>query len=140
MRALEVKLSTGRSILSFRTREKKERPFQIRKIGLTLPKEQLHQRIHNRVDQMMEHGLLEEVKNLIPFRHYNALRTVGYSELFDYLDGRISLDLAVETIKKNTRHYAKRQMTWFRKDPSIHWIDANDPVSLNTLLNQSTKD
>ncbi|MHA4806924.1 tRNA (adenosine(37)-N6)-dimethylallyltransferase MiaA [Flavitalea flava] len=127
MRALEVKLSTGRSILSFRTREKKERPFHIKKIGLTLPKEQLHQRIHDRVDQMMEQGLLEEVKNLIPYRDYNALRTVGYSELFDYLDGRFSLDLAVETIKKNTRHYAKRQMTWFRKDPSIIWLDANDP-------------
>lgn len=134
MRALEVKLSTGISILSFRTRGKKVRPFQIKKIGLTLPKEQLHRRIHDRVDQMMEHGLLQEVEGLAAHRDYNALQTVGYSELFDYLDGRISLDLAVETIKKNTRHYAKRQMTWFKKDPSVQWVDANDQTALNDLL------
>lgn len=126
MRALEMKLSTGHSILSLRTREKKSRPFHIYKIGLHLPKEQLHERIHGRVDRMMEQGLLEEVKSLASFRDHNALLTVGYSELFDYLDGKCSLEEAVDAIKKNTRHYAKRQMTWFRKDPAIQWVDANE--------------
>lgn len=124
MRALEVKLSTGRSILSFRRHDRKQRPFHIEKIGLHLPKEQLHQRIHDRVDQMMEQGLLEEVKGLLPYKKENALQTVGYRELFDYLEGASSLDEAVEKIKINTRHYAKRQMTWFRKDPAVRWIDA----------------
>lgn len=126
MRALEVRLSTGRSILSFRTREKKQRPFHIKKIGLRLPKEVLHQRINDRVDQMMGQGLLEEVKGLLPFRENNALQTVGYRELFQYLDGTLTLDEAVEEIKKNTRHYAKRQMTWFMKDPEVNWVDAGD--------------
>src|SRR6187402_1893504 len=126
MRALEVQLSTGQSILSFRTREKKHRPFRIKKIGLRLPKEVLHQRIHDRVDQMMAQGLLEEVKGLLPFRENNALQTVGYRELFEYLDGAVSLDQAVEEIKKHTRHYAKRQMTWFTKDPETHWVDAGE--------------
>lgn len=122
MRALEVRLSTGRSILSFRTRARREHPFRIKKIGLELPKEELHHRIHDRVDQMMQQGLLEEVRQLLPFRFHNALQTVGYKELFQYLDGLISLDQAVADIKTNTRQYAKRQMTWFRKDPDIQWI------------------
>jgi tRNA dimethylallyltransferase len=126
MRALEMKLSTGHSILSLRTREKKLRPFRIHKIGLQLPKDQLHERIHTRVDRMMAQGLLEEVKRLGPFRDHNALQTVGYSELFDYLDGKCPLEEAVDAIKKNTRRYAKRQMTWFRKDHAIQWADANE--------------
>lgn len=126
MRALEVKWSTGRSILSFRTRQARQRPFAIRKIGLQLPKEELHRRIHARVDSMMEQGLLEEVRGLLPYRQLNALQTVGYSELFDHLDGNCSLEEAVENIKKNTRHYAKRQMTWFRRDPAVEWIDARE--------------
>ncbi|HVU59138.1 MAG TPA: tRNA (adenosine(37)-N6)-dimethylallyltransferase MiaA [Puia sp.] len=125
MRALEVKKATGHSILSFRTTVKKTRPFRMEKIGLFLPKEELHRRINGRVDKMMEDGLLEEVRSLLPYRELNALQTVGYSELFDHLDGKISLDQAVEAIKMNTRRYAKRQMTWFRKDPSIRWVDAN---------------
>ena len=124
MRALEIKSSTGKSILTFRTRGKKQRPFRIRKIGLHLPKEQLHQHIHQRVDAMIEHGLLEEVRSLIPFKDYNALQTVGYTELFDHLEGKSTLAEAVEKIKRNTRHYAKRQMTWFRKDPGIQWVNA----------------
>ena len=128
MRALEVRLSTGRSILSFHTRLRQPRPFRIRKIGLQLPKEELHRRIHDRVDKMMEQGLLEEVRGLLPYRTHKALQTVGYTELFDYLDGRTSLETAVEEIKKNTRHYAKRQMTWFRKDPSIEWADPAAPL------------
>jgi tRNA dimethylallyltransferase len=132
MRALEVRLSTGRSILSFHSRQRQSRPFRIRKIGLQLPKEELHRRIHDRVDKMMEQGLPEEVRSLLPFRSHTTLRTVGYSELFDYLDGKTSLREAVEEIKKNTRHYAKRQMTWFRKDPDIQWTDPSQP--LETLL------
>jgi tRNA dimethylallyltransferase len=134
MLALEVKLSTGRSIISFRTREKKTRPFRIRKIGLHLRKEQLHDRIHARVDNMMEQGLLEEVKSLVPYKDRNALQTVGYNELFAYLEGQCSLEEAVDEIKKNTRHYAKRQMTWFRKDPSIQWVDAAQYQDLTSLL------
>ena len=126
MRALEVKWSTGLSILSFRNRHPKQRPFRIERIGLQLPKEQLYQRIHDRVDQMMAQGLLEEVKGLLPDKEENALQTVGYRELFDYLDGKSSLPVAIEKIKTNTRHYAKRQMTWFRKDPSIQWVDAHE--------------
>ncbi len=129
MRALEVRLSTGRSILSFRTRQKKERPFRIQKIGLQLPKEDLHRHIHERVDRMMERGLLEEVKGLLPYRDRNALHTVGYTELFDHLEGRISLEDAISAIKKNTRAYAKRQMTWFRKDDSIRWLDATQKIT-----------
>lgn len=129
MRALEVRRSTGRSILSFRTRQKKQRPFRIQKIGLQLPKEELHRHIHERIDRMMERGLLEEVKGLLPYRDRNALHTVGYTELFDHLDGRISLEDAVSAIKKNTRSYAKRQMTWFRKDDSIRWLDATQKIT-----------
>jgi tRNA dimethylallyltransferase len=126
MRALEVKRATGLSILSFRTLTKKHRPFHMEKVGLMLPKEELHQRISRRVDTMMEEGLLEEVRRLQPYRELNALQTVGYTELFDHLDGKLSLDQAIEAIRMNTRRYAKRQMTWFRKDPSIRWVDARE--------------
>jgi tRNA dimethylallyltransferase len=122
MRALEVKRSTGHSILSLRTAEKKQRPFRIQKIGLETPKEELHRRINERVDRMMDAGLLDEARSLIPYRDLNALHTLGYTELFRHLDGDCSLEQAVEEIKKNTRHYAKRQMTWFKKDPSIKWV------------------
>ncbi|MDP4151141.1 MAG: tRNA (adenosine(37)-N6)-dimethylallyltransferase MiaA [Bacteroidota bacterium] len=130
LRALEVRRSTGRSIFLFRTRVGKERPFRIRKIGLRLPKEELHRRIDTRVDRMMEEGLLEEVRGLLPHRDRNALRTVGYTELFDHLAGTITLDEAVARIKKNTRQYAKRQLTWFNRDPSIEWKDADRPLSI----------
>ncbi len=133
MRALEVKLSTGHSILSFRKREKKQRPFQVVKIGLNPSKKLLHEHIHQRVDRMMASGLLEEVKRLEPFKNLNALRTVGYSELFDHLQGKLSLDEAVDAIKINTRHYAKRQLTWFRKDPSIQWIEPGDWEALEKI-------
>lgn len=122
MRALEVKISSGRSIMEFQTKQKKQRDFDIVKIGLELPKEQLIQNIHNRVDAMMEQGLLNEVTALQPYKHLNALQTVGYRELFDHLDGLASLESAIERIKINTRQYAKRQMTWFKKDPELHWV------------------
>jgi tRNA dimethylallyltransferase len=128
LRALEVRLSTGRSILSFRSGTNPKRPFRIRKIGLDLPKEELHRRIHDRVDHMIEQGLVEEVKSLLPYRNHNALRTVGYREIFEYLDGHSSLDEAIVNIKTNTRRYAKRQLTWFRKDLSIQWIRPDDPI------------
>ncbi len=131
MRALEVIASTGQSILSFRKNEKTERPFNIIKIGLELPKEELHRNIHTRVDAMMEAGLLEEVKQLAEYKNLNALQTVGYKELFDYLDGNLSLTEAVERIKINTRQYAKRQMTWFKKDAEIKWFA---PVQVNEMI------
>ena len=122
MRALEVVESTGRSVLDFRKGKKAERDFNIIKIGLELPKEDLHRNIHERVDKMVQHGLVQEVKNLQSYYRLNALQTVGYSEIFDYLNGKMSLEEAVRNIKTNTRQYAKRQMTWFRKDADIRWF------------------
>jgi tRNA dimethylallyltransferase len=122
MRALEIKEATGKSILDLRKGEKAERNFNIVKIGIELLKEELHRNIHTRVDKMMEAGLLEEVKSLLPYKDLNALQTVGYAEFFDYLDGKISLDQAVEKIKTNTRQYAKRQMTWFKRDGEMKWF------------------
>lgn len=123
LRALEVRLSTGRSILSFRSGAPQVRPFQIRKIGLELPKEELHRRIHDRVEAMIREGLVGEVTALLPYRRQPALQTVGYKEIFEHLDGKCSIDEAVANIKTNTRRYAKRQLTWFRKDPSVQWTD-----------------
>jgi len=123
MRALEVILSTGKSILQFQTQKKAVRDFTIIKIGLELPKEELYQRIKNRVDTMMEDGLIEEVKAVQPYQHLNALQTVGYKELFDHLAGKTTLTRAIEAIKINTRHYAKRQMTWFKKDGEVRWCE-----------------
>ena len=126
MRALEVVESTGDSILSFRKNDKTKRDFNIIKIGLELPKEELHRNINARVDKMMETGLPGEVKQLLPYKNLNALQTVGYAELFYYLDGKISLQEAIELIKQNTRQYAKRQMTWFKKDKEIKWYSPLD--------------
>lgn len=122
MRALEVLEGTGESILAFRKGGKTPRNFQVIKTALELPRELLNQRIAMRVKQMLADGLVEEVRNLLPFRELNALQTVGYTEIFDYLDGRLSLHEAEERITINTRQYAKRQMTWFRKDKEIHWF------------------
>lgn len=130
MRALEVKEATGKSILYFRKGKKQERDFEIKKIGLELPKEILRQRIDKRVDQMMDAGLLDEVKQLQPFRQLNALQTVGYAELFDYLDGKFSLNKAIEQIKIHTRQYAKRQITWFKKDQEIKWYSPLDTENI----------
>lgn len=130
MRALEVRLTTGQSILSFRSREARARPFNIKKIGIEIPKEELHRRIHDRVDRMMEDGLLKEVKSLLPYRAHNALQTVGYRELFEYLDGKCTLETAVTNIKTNTRQYAKRQLTWFRRDRSTVWMAPDGPFKI----------
>ena len=123
LRALEVKLSTGKSIIEFQKQQKKHRPFNIIKIGLELPKEQLYKQINSRVDAMMKAGLLDEVKKLVPYKKLNALQTVGYRELFGHLIGDLSLQDAVEAIKINTRQYAKRQMTWFKKDEEVMWCE-----------------
>ncbi|MES1219274.1 MAG: tRNA (adenosine(37)-N6)-dimethylallyltransferase MiaA [Bacteroidota bacterium] len=131
MRALEVVESTGDSILSFRKTEKVKRDFNIIKIGLELPKEELHSNIKTRVDKMMEAGLLHEVKNLLPNKNLNALQTVGYAELFYFLDEKLSLASAIELIKQNTRQYAKRQMTWFKKDKDFTWFT---PVQINEII------
>ena len=117
--ALEICYMTGRTYTSFRTQEKRERPFRILKIGLQRPREELFARINDRVDQMMRDGLLDEVRRWYPQRESNALNTVGYKELFAYLDGTFTLQEATERIKKNTRVYAKKQMTWFAKDKEI---------------------
>jgi tRNA dimethylallyltransferase len=133
MRVLEVKLSSGKSILSFQNKQKKERNFNIVKIGLELPKEQLYQRINTRVDKMMREGLEAEAKALQSYQQLNALQTVGYKELFEYFNGVISLSDAIEQIKLNSRHYAKRQLTWFKKDPEIKWCAANEDALFELL-------
>ena len=134
MRALEVIEATGQSILSFRKGEKTKRDFNIVKIGLELPREELVRNINTRVDKMMEAGLLEEVKALVPNKDLNALQTVGYAELFDHLEGKLSVTEAVERIKINTRQYAKRQMTWFKKDDEIKWFKPGDVHGMMDLM------
>jgi tRNA dimethylallyltransferase len=136
MRALEVLESTGQSILSFRSNRKAERDFNIIKIGLELPKAKLNENINDRVDQMMKAGLLEEAREVLPYRSLNALQTVGYKELFHHFDGKISLQEAVEQIKLNTRQYAKRQMTWFKKDKAIIWFPPGAIDEIRQYLNE----
>jgi tRNA dimethylallyltransferase len=121
MRALEVMLGTGASIVSFQIKNKITRPFNIVKVGLELPRAQLYERINQRVISMVENGLETEVRNLLPQNHLNALQTVGYSEWAPYFEGNLSKEKVIENIQQNTRHYAKRQMTWFKKDPEITW-------------------
>ena len=123
MRALEIVLATGKSITSFQSAQKVARPFNILKIGLSMPREILNNRIGDRVDAMIQEGLLEEVQGLLPMAHLNALQTVGYQEIFAHLRGEISLQDAVTGIKQHTRQYAKRQMTWFTKDASVNWLE-----------------
>ena len=123
VRALEVCLMTGRKFSSFKTATVKKRDFEIEKIGLTRPRDVLYDRINRRVLQMADDGLVDEVRSLVPYRSLPALQTVGYREIFDYLDGSISLERAVELIRRNTRHYAKRQLTWWARDPEIRWIN-----------------
>lgn len=134
MRALEVIQSTGMSVLHFRTGEKKQRPFRILKTGLDLPKEELQRNINTRTDKMVKEGLVAEAESLLPFRNLNALQTVGYSEMFAYFDGQLSLGQATEEIKVHTRQYAKRQLTWFRKDPEISWFHPANPDKIKEHL------
>ncbi|MDP1727499.1 MAG: tRNA (adenosine(37)-N6)-dimethylallyltransferase MiaA [Bacteroidota bacterium] len=119
MRAIEIAHQNVTMVHS-----KKPRPFRILKLGLIMDRNELYQRINERVENMMQEGLLEEAKSLFPFRELNALKTVGYNEIFEFLEGKITLEKAVELIKQHTRNYAKRQLTWFKKDKEIHWFEA----------------
>ena len=126
LHALEICLTSGKTYTSFRKNVKKERPYRILKIGLCRDRAELYERINLRVDSMMQNGLLEEARKVFPFRKYNSLNTVGYKELFHYLEGDWTLDFAVEKIKQNTRIYSRKQMTWFKKDPEIVWFHPNE--------------
>lgn len=134
LRALEVCLSTGKPYSELRKGQKKARDFEIKWIGLEQEREVLNARINMRVDMMLEAGLLEEVKALYPFKALNALNTVGYKEFFAWMDGEESFDWALAKVKTNSRRYAKRQMTWFRKNADIHWFNVNDIPELSSLL------
>ena len=126
MHALEICYMTGRPYSSFRRKEKKERPFNIIKVGLRREREELYDRINRRVDAMVEQGLVEEVKGFMHLKEHNSLNTVGYKEIFKYLDNEWSLPFAIEKIKQNTRIYSRKQTTWYRKDMDIEWFHPND--------------
>ncbi|WP_407265379.1 tRNA (adenosine(37)-N6)-dimethylallyltransferase MiaA [Tenacibaculum maritimum] len=128
IRALEICIGSKQTYSSFKNKPKAPRNFKSIKIGLTADREIIYDRINQRVDIMLENGLLEEAKKLYPYKHLNALQTVGYRELFSYFDGNFTLDTAIAEIKKNTRRFAKRQMTWFRKDTNIIWFDFKDDI------------
>ena len=137
--ALEICTMTGRTYTSFRKRDKKERLFRIVKIGLNREREELYQRINARVDKMMQQGLLKEAESVYPLRHLNALNTVGYKELFEYFNGRWSLEEAVERIKGNTRRYARKQLTWYKKDPQIRWFHPDQKKEIiDYIITQSS--
>ena len=139
--ALEICTMTGKTYTSFRRRERRQRSFRIVKIALNRPREELYERINRRVDQMMSDGLLDEARALYPKKELNALNTVGYKELFDYLDGRWPLEEAVERIKGNTRRYARKQLTWYKKDKQIHWFHPDDKQSIiDYIINYETED
>lgn len=124
--AVEICLSTGRTYTSFRVNAKKDRPFNIIKVGLTLDREQLYERIDGRVDRMVADGLIQEAEKMYPYRNLNSLNTVGYKELFDYFDGKCTLEEAVFRIKCDTHKYCRKQLTWFKRDKDIHWFSPNN--------------
>lgn len=132
--ALEISIMTGRPYSSFRENTVKKRPFAIIKIGLNCDREVLHQKINNRVDQMVTQGLEEEARKLYPLKHLNALNTVGYYEWFDYFDGLITKEKAIELIKRNSRRYARKQITWFRNDPGVTWFEPNETEKMIAFL------
>jgi len=139
IRALEVYESTGKPFSSYRRQQLQERPFRVRKIGLNMDRQQLYRRIDARVDAMMEAGLLDEVTALLPYRDLSPLQSVGYAELFDSLDGRYTLDEAVARIKQNTRRYAKRQLTWFRKDAVTAWYEPADVQGMKAYVDREIR-
>lgn len=132
--ALEICYMTGKTYTSFRTRTQKERPFRIVKVGLTREREELYQRINQRVDEMMKEGLLEEAKRVYPYRQLNSLNTVGYKEIFKYLDGEWDLPFAIEKIKQNSRIYSRKQMTWFKRDTEITWFHPEQKAEVLQFL------
>lgn len=135
LKAIEVCIQTGRPYSSFRTQPQKTRPFIPIKIGLNRTREELYQRINDRVDAMVADGLIAEVKGLLDYKHLNALKTVGYKEVFDFLDGRISLDEAINQIKQNSRRYAKRQLTWWARDKEITWFHPDQKEMIVEYIN-----
>lgn len=134
MRALEVFMISGKKYSTLRLSVKKKRHFVIKKTGILIERDDLYMRINNRVDAMIQSGMVNEVKSLLPYRNENALQTVGYREIIDYLDNNISLDEAINKIKQNTRNYAKRQMTWFRKDPEIKWFTPDETGRMMSFI------
>jgi tRNA dimethylallyltransferase len=130
---------TGRPYSELRTNTRKERPFSIIKLGLDMDRSQLHQRINHRVDIMMEEGLEEEARQLYPHKHLNSLNTVGYRELFQYFDGAIPLEKAVELIKRNSRRYARKQLSWFRRDKEISWFTPENPDEVIKFVESKIK-
>ena len=139
IRALEVCIGTGKPFSAYHSHTANERPFEVLTIGLNTERSQLYTQINKRVDHMMELGLLAEVETLLPYRDLNALQTVGYQELFDFFDGTKSLDKAVEEIKQNTRHFAKRQLTWFRKNTETHWFEPQQIAEISALIAKKLK-
>lgn len=137
--ALEICYMTGKTYTSFRTRKNKERPFNIIKIGLTRDREELYERINRRVDIMMEEGLPEEAKAVYPYKHLNSLNTVGYKEMFKYLDGEWDLPFAIDKIKQNSRIYSRKQMTWFKRDAEIQWFHPEQEEEIITYLQDKIK-
>jgi len=135
--ALEICMMTGRTYTSFRKNERKQRPFSIMKIGLNRPREELYTRINQRVDQMLTDGLLQEARSLYPLRHLNALNTVGYKEMFAHIDGTWSLEEATERMKGNTRRYARKQLTWFKKDAAVQWFLPWEKEAIIKYINQN---
>ena len=135
--ALEICYMTGRTYTSFRVRAKKDRPFRILKVGLHRERADLFDRINRRVTQMAQQGLIEEARRVQPFRHCNSLNTVGYKEIFQYLDGEWTLDFALEKIRRNTRVYAKKQMTWFKKDEATRWFHPDDEAGILRYLQET---
>lgn len=136
--AIEICRQTGGRYSDLRTRQVKQRPFGIVKIGLIRPREELFERIARRTGQMIADGLIEEARRVYPFRHLNSLNTVGYKELFAYFDGKMSLDEAVEKIKRNTRVYSKKQVTWYKKDPDMRWFSPDDKAAIIDYIDEKS--
>lgn len=136
LRVVEIFKETGNKLSSFKTKEIKERPFEIIKIGLNTQRNILYEHINKRVDKMMKDGLFKEIKSLVSFQEKNALQTVGYKELFAYLNNECTLDEATKNIKKNTRRFAKRQLTWFNKDKEIRWFEPNQLIEIKKFISE----
>lgn len=137
IRALEVCIDTGQPYSSYRKKKNKDRPFQMVKIALNTDREKLYERINQRVDLMIQNGLIEETKSLTAYKNHNALQTVGYKELFDYFSGKTSRDEAIELIKRNTRRYAKRQLTWLRKESDYHWFEPQNTEEIIAFITKA---
>lgn len=135
--ALEICYMTGKTYTSFRTRSNKKRPFHILKIGLKRDREELYERINRRVDQMIDEGLVEEARSVYPYRHLNSLNTVGYKEIFNYLDGTWTLPFAIEKIKQNSRIYSRKQMTWFKRDADIAWFHPDETDKIEAYIQEN---